>query len=62
MRPVIKMCIPVYDVRTWDESLAKACVATIKSREQAWDLHIAIQQGTIIEEARNASKIGRAHV
>jgi hypothetical protein len=44
----------VYDIRTWDESLAKACIATIKSKEQAWDLDIAIQQGTIIEEARNA--------
>jgi len=44
----------VYDIRTWDESLARACIDTIKSREQAWDLVIAIQQGTIIEEARNA--------
>ena len=54
MRPVIKVCIPVYDIRTYDESLAKACIATIKNKEQAWDLDIAIQQGTIIEEARNA--------
>jgi hypothetical protein len=54
MRPVIKVCIPVYDVRTWDESLARACIATIKNREQAWDLVVAIQQGTIIEQARNA--------
>jgi hypothetical protein len=58
MRPVIKVCIPVYDIRTWDESLAKACIATIKSREQAWDLVVAIQQGTIIEEARNAMITG----
>jgi hypothetical protein len=26
MRPCIKVCIPVYDIRTWDESLARACI------------------------------------
>jgi len=54
MRPCVKVCIPVYDIRTWDESLAKACIATIRGREQAWDLVMVIQQGTIIEQARNA--------
>lgn len=54
MRACIKVCIPVYDIRTYDESLARACLATIKSKEQAWDMDIAIQQGTIIEECRNA--------
>ena len=53
-RPHIKVCVPVYDIRTWDISLGKACYTTMcKQTDLPFDLTIAVQQGTIIEEARN---------
>lgn len=52
-RPNVKFCVPCYDVESWDRSLAKACYTTLCQTAWSFNHAVAIQQGTIIEEARN---------
>lgn len=53
MKPNIKICCPIYDTMTWDQSLARACVMSMSLTPQPFDFFYAVARSTIIEEGRN---------
>ena len=54
-RPNIKICTTVYDIATWDGSLAKACVKSMDKRTDLPFTYVSMTvRTTIIEEGRNA--------
>jgi hypothetical protein len=54
MIPFIKICCPVYDMQTWDQSLARACSETMKLEPSLpFQFSVNVARTTIIEEGRN---------
>ena len=51
MKPVIKICCPVYDMKIWEQSLARACVMSLQSTDFSYTY--AVARTAIIAEGRN---------
>jgi hypothetical protein len=49
----VKICVPVYDLATWDASLAKSCVETLKGNCTEFTYEAKIARSSIISEGRN---------
>jgi hypothetical protein len=52
MKPYIKIACPVYKYDTWEGSIAKSCVANLKS--ELFDFKLGVEIGNNIELSRNA--------
>lgn len=52
--PYIKICCPCYDLQAWQESIACACVESMKKESLSFTFEAAVGCSSIIEEGRNA--------